>query len=82
LRTGSIARLRFVNCLDVDRRVRSENLVLCTIGCDAYHAAIVIIVRRLEKGDLEASYCRHRAYIVLTSNAAGRKVGVELVDDA
>jgi len=40
------------------------------IGRDTY---VFVIGRRLKKNHLEASYCRHRACIVLTSAAAGRK---------
>src|SRR5262252_3079041 len=70
------ARMRLVNCLDVDRNVRPENLALCAIGCDAvdggqrirrnhcappaYHVAIVVIVRWLDQNELEASPWRHR----------------------
>src|SRR5262249_54798695 len=70
------ARMCLVNCLDVDRNVRPENLALCAIGCDAvdggqrirrnhcappaYHVAIVVIVRWLDQNELEASPWRHR----------------------
>jgi hypothetical protein len=66
------AHVRLIDCLDGDVNIRSENLALCAIRCNAvhggqrirrnycappaYYIAIVIIVRWLDQNELEVLF--------------------------